>query len=115
MSDILIHDMEMPKNCAECRFCVNGFTDDVPMYECACQSYDNVSVLVDKAGQPFDFRPEWCPLIEVPPHGDLADKDKLIQEFIDSDLDHLQRDDWKEVIQIVADAPTIIEAEGSNT
>lgn len=53
-------------------------------------------------------------LIEVKePHGRLGDLDKLMAEFMDSDLDHLQRDDWKEVIQIVADAPTVIEAEGS--
>lgn len=114
MSDVLMRGIEIPKNCAECRFCVNGFTDDAPMYECACQSYDNVSVLVEKDGQPFDFRPEWCPLIELPPHGRLVDGDVLMTEVMDSDLDHLQRDDWKEVIQIVADAPTIIEAEGSN-
>jgi hypothetical protein len=58
-------------------------------------------------------RPDWCPLVEVKePHGDLTDKDKLMQEFMDSDLDHLQRDDWKEVIQIVEDAPIVIEAEG---
>lgn len=37
----------------------------------------------------------------------LIDGDKLLIEFMDSDLDHLQRDDWKEVIQIVQDAPTI--------
>ena len=48
---------------------------------------------------------------EIQSHGDLADKDKLTKEFMDSDLDHLQRDDWKEVIQIVSDAPTVIEAE----
>ena len=42
----------------------------------------------------------------------MTDKDKLMQEFIDSDLDHLQRDDWKEVIQIVSDAEVVIEAEG---
>ena len=54
-------------------------------------------------------------VIEVKePHGDLADKDKLIQEFMDSDLDHLQRDDWKEVIQIVSDAEVVIEAEGND-
>ena len=35
------------------------------------------------------------------------DADALMTELMDSDLDHLQRDDWKEVIQIVADAPTI--------
>ena len=37
----------------------------------------------------------------------LIDADALMTEFMDSDLDHLQRDDWKEVIQIVTDAPTI--------
>ena len=59
---------------------------------------------------------EYCPLVEIPtPHGDLVDKDKLMQEFMDSDLDHLQRDDWKEVIQIVSDADVVIEAEGSET
>ena len=42
------------------------------------------------------------------PHGRLGDLDKLMTEFMDSDLDHLQRDDWREVIQIVADAQTII-------
>ena len=70
-------------------------------------------MLVEKDGQPFDFRPEWCPLIELPQHGRLIDADALMIEVMDSDLDHLQRDDWKEVIQIVEDAQTIIEAEGS--
>lgn len=65
MSNILIKGMEMPENCDKCRFCVNGFTDDAPMYECGVQSYDNVSVLVESDGKPFDFRPDWCPLVEV--------------------------------------------------
>ena len=37
----------------------------------------------------------------------LIDADALMTEFMDSDLDHLQRDDWKEVIQIVQDAQTV--------
>lgn len=110
---ILIRSMEIPTSCDKCRFCVNGFTDDAPSYECAVQSYENVSVLVESGGKPFDFRPDWCPLTELPTHGRLGDLDKLITEFMDSDLDHLQRDDWKEVIQIVSDAETVIEAEGS--
>ena len=61
---VLIKDIRIPESCLECRFCVNGFTDNAPMYECACQSYDNVSVLVDDHGKPFDFRPDWCPLVE---------------------------------------------------
>lgn len=61
----------------------------------------------------FESQYEHCPLVEIPtPHGRLGDLDKLMTEFMDSDLDHLQRDDWKEVIQIVADAETVIEAEG---
>ena len=63
---ILIRDMEIPTSCDKCRFCVNGFTDAAPMYECAVQSYENVSVLVESDGKPFDFRPEWCPLVDVP-------------------------------------------------
>ena len=85
---ILIRDMEMPTSCDKCRFCVNGFTDDAPMYECAVQSYENVSVLVESGGKPFDFRPDWCPLIELPPHGRLGDLDKLwdrMYNYIDNE------------------------------
>ena len=61
----------------------------------------------------FNERFKDCPLVEVKePHGRLGDLDKLMTEFIDSDLDHLQRDDWREVIQIVSDAETVIEVEG---
>lgn len=89
---ILIKDMEMPRNCYECKVWFECF-DEKP---------------------PFNMIKSVCPLVEVKePHGDLVDKDKLMKEFMDSDLDHLQRDDWKEVIQIVADAPTVIEAERS--
>ena len=35
---VLVRNMEMPKNCAECRFCVNGFTDDAPIV----QTFQNV-------------------------------------------------------------------------
>jgi hypothetical protein len=64
----------------------------------------------------MERRPKGCPLVEVKePHGDLVDRDKLMVDVMDRDLDHLQRDDWKEVIQIVEDAPTVIEAEGSET
>ena len=122
---VLIKGIGIPESCAECRFCVNGFTDDAPMYECACQSYDNVSVLVDKDGQPFDFRPEWCPLIEVPtPHGRLGDLDKLwdrMYNYIDNegakgpfgDNDFMIHRD--SACELVEDALTIIEGEGGDT
>ena len=101
---ILIKGMETPQKCGQCKL----FHAEQPMYCMAVEGHRTV-------GAPYGMpRPDWCPLIEVKePHGDLVDKDKLMKEFMDSDLDHLQRDDWKEVIQIVSDAPTVIEAEGS--
>ena len=100
-----IKGMEIPKRCGLCPC----FHAEHPMY---CQA-----VKADKEKRivaPYELpRPDWCPLVEVKEfHGDLVDKDKLMQEFMDSDLDHLQRDDWKEVIQIVSDADVVIEAEG---
>lgn len=123
---ININGMKMPKNCEECRFCVNGFTDAAPMYECACESYENVSVLVDDYGKPFDFRPDWCPLIELPEkHGRLIDADALHVLF-ENQWHYLQCLNWDEnptaemkqtginwcINTLHDDAPTIIEAEG---
>ena len=102
---ILINDMEMPECCDKCRFCVNGFTDEAPMYECGVQSYDNVSVLVESGGKPFDFRPDWCPLIEVPtPHGRLIDADAIQDYNVET---------FGQRLLIIDTAPTVIEAERS--
>ena len=118
---VLIKGIGIPESCAECRFCVNGFTDDAPMYECACQSYDNVSVLVDKDGQPFDFRPEWCPLIEVQtPHGRLIDADAFVEDLTNSAdkvwnlLSPVTQQAIRRVCDDIKKYPTIIEAEGSD-
>lgn len=106
---ILIRGMEMPTSCDKCRFCVNGFTDDAPMYECAVQSYENVSVLVESGGKPFGFRPDWCPLVELPPHGRLGDLDELKTAFprCDNSMDIK----IASVRATINHAPTVIEAE----
>lgn len=120
---ILIRSMEIPTSCGKCRFCVNGFTDTAPMYECAAQSYENVSVLVESDGKPFDFRPDWCPLVEIPtPHGRLGDLDKLwdrMYNYIDNEGAKMPYGDNDFMIhrdsacELIEDAPTVIEAEGS--
>lgn len=121
---ILIRGMNMPTSCEKCRFCVNGFTDDAPMYECATQSYDNVSVLVEYSGKPFDFRPDWCPLLELPEkHGRLIDADELIRELASEHVGGLEAikkytnaDTWTSGLhtawRLIDDSPTVIEAEG---
>ena len=100
---ILIKNMEMPQRCGQCKL----YHAEYPMFCMAVEGHRTV-------GAPYGMqRPDWCPLIALPEkHGRLIDRDALRAELMDSDLDHLQRDDWKEVIQIVEDAPTIIEAEG---
>ena len=90
MSSILIKGMKIPERCGQCFLRVGN---------CKQRMY-------------MEHRPKGCPLVEVKePHGRLGDLDELMTEFMDSDLDHLQRDDWREVIQIVEDAPTVIEGE----
>lgn len=115
MSSVIVKGMGIPKSCAECRFCVNGFTDEAPMYECACESYENVSVLVDDNGKPLNVRPDWCSLIEVStPHGRLIDGDALFSEFERRGwFDNRDRDSVAE--DILLEMPTIIEAEGSES
>lgn len=60
-------------------------------------------------------RPERCPLIEVPPHGDLIDRDALEQDAQKRMLMCDKNDQFQkpyEVMRAIALAPTIIEAEG---
>lgn len=54
---------------------------------------------------------EWHEAVSVPPHGRLIDADALIVELMDRGVEGLQTDDWHEIQQAVADAPTIIPAE----
>ena len=123
---ILIKGMEIPTSCDKCRFCVNGFTDDAPMYECAVQSYENVSVLVESDGKPFGFRPDWCPLVEIPtPHGRLGDLDALYEEISNGNKAYngIEEYDGKypnignvdDCLDAIKYADTVIEAEGSET
>ena len=106
---VLIKGMEMPERCGRCHFVRWSNLHQTAWCKLAQEAcFENFSK--DYKNRRADF----CPLVDVStPHGRLGDLDKLVTEFMDSDLDHLQRDDWKEVIQIVEDAPTIIEAEGS--
>ncbi len=79
---VLVKGMDLPGKCNECQFCVNEFTEKAPVYECAALGAENVSVLVDDHGKPFDFRPDWCPLVEIPtPHGRLVDIDDAIESY----------------------------------
>ena len=71
---ILIKGMEMPEDCRDC---------PLEMYymncgETRCRA-ENKILAEDFKAIPFDGRPDWCPLVEVPAqHGDLIDIDSKI-------------------------------------
>lgn len=84
-------DMEMPDNCALC-----------PMWDAG-----NCLVATEAIICEYNKRPSDCPLVPVPPHGDLIDRDPFI-EFIKTHWDSY--DQW--FVEQLEARPTIIPAEG---
>ena len=110
-------NMEMPKSCYVCPFC------------------DYVSARCDAVkGNPYtpesryEKRADFCPLVPVPPHGDLIDRDALADVFRGfiamydscpfsqlSFPDKARRDELQSALAEVINAPTIIPAEEGET
>ena len=92
---VLIY-MEMPKSCFECKLLdyTDTFKCRVRFESLAGEHGINIS------------RPDWCPLIEIPPHGRLIDADALKQRTHYDDFDCLVLD-----ASDINAAPTIIEGE----
>lgn len=96
---ILIKGMEMPTHCIDCPFMVSRDGDD-----CILQSAE-----ANENFENWEQMKADCPLIPVPPHGDLIDRDALMKgegRYIISF--------GKEGIDVaeINRAPTIIPAEG---
>ena len=93
---VLIKGAKMPKNCQECDSL--GFSDIVGI-KCPCD-------------YSFEVVPNGCPLFEVPPHGDLIDRDKI---WLNDFEIVMCNGDYKEALQMqikkILDAPTVIEME----
>ena len=106
---ILIKALDMPKDCL---FCVAHRPDSVVSYaRCEINGREFTSVPIN-GKQVFeewvDGRPEWCPLIELPPHGRLIDADELRHKW-----KALKDGRWYKIIEVedLDNAPTVIEAE----
>ena len=94
---VLIKGMKMPSSCHEC---VAGF--GMSCFVCPPE---------EDGECPDKGRPSWCPLIELPPHGRLIDSDELPHYVPDVGYLSMEQKIFNEVI---ANAPTIIEAEGED-
>ena len=95
---VLIRGMEMPKSCYVCPFCdyVSARCDAVKRNPYTPESR-------------YEKRADFCPLVPVPPHGDLIDRDALsknitVEWFCGNKRMNVP---WR----AVENAPTVIEAE----
>ena len=90
---ILIKGMEMPEHCGYCRF-----------------RYDGICHALQKT----QYNKEDCPLVPVPPHGDLRGREWLIDIALHL-MNTAKNDDIsngvKWLLQYIIDAPTIIPAD----
>ena len=101
---VLIRGMEMPETCKLCY--LSEF--DPGFYAFVCKP---TGIRIDYDMAKIDRPRTICPLLPVSPHGRLGDLDALIVDLMDRGVESLQADDWYEIQQAVADAPTIIPAE----
>ncbi len=96
---VLINGIEMPDQCGSCPC----FHAEHPIY-CQAVKADKDKRIAAPYGLP---RPDWCPIVEVPPHGRLIDADAIALK--DGPYEY---DEWCEwALRQYQDAPTIIEAE----
>lgn len=116
---ILIKDMEMPKGCFDCPF-ERDYAFICSLTNKETRKHRKVHVVNE-----YEAMPEWCPLVEVPPHGRLIDADKLNGDLIKektrmAELAHIS-EDFKYMAQafglnkariLTMIQQTIIEAEG---
>lgn len=97
---VLIRGMNMPRNCLMCQFHgFGGYKNELIVCSLTGRSEGQLSNVPD------------CPLVEVPPHGRLIDRD-MFESFI---YERLSDPDYKtdafDILMAVYEMPTIIEAE----
>ena len=103
---VLIRGMKMPKSCDEC-----------PCYYETEGAWRNECEVLGKEYIADDYRPEWCPLVELPAeHGRLIDADAL-KDTLDY---YIREAGWSDEInealtwvrdEFIDHEPTVIEAE----
>lgn len=111
---VYINGMEMPVTCCHCP--LMGYDPDIEWVDGGRETQGAYICVL--TGELIDNtkREEHCPLVEIPPHGDLIDRAELwvgINKICDrrdagiiTDLACLQQ-----ILSVVRHAPTIIEAE----
>ena len=117
---VIVKNMEMPKNCRTCPMLFDG------------HSYRWCNITGESLGieETDNGRNEYCPLIELPPHGRLIDADKFKADYsMKNDCTECEKElrgsirscgynmiySKMDFCGWLDDAEVVIEAEGSET
>lgn len=101
---VLIKGMKMPKEgCKDCPLVKRGQVFDI----CPFLNKREVNGNVERGGKPYE-----CPIVELPDHGDLIDRSRLIGGFVDWYIQEspMYLGDSKVVAETIGDAMKAIEA-----
>ncbi len=104
---VLIRGEKMPKSCGECQSTLGLFSSKCPLFKDFPKKFDYDSEIGNKG------RYAGCPLVEIPPHGDLIDRNKLIKslghewDVCMDDTEFTNKIVWK----TIENEPTVIESE----
>ena len=104
---VYIKGMEMPKNCDECPLLTEDEDYDVCFVRKRRVMWEWEH---DRGLKVIHPKPDWCPLIEVPPHSDLIDINALKLAIVN--VDYVNKHDYlKGVLNAINNAPTVIESD----
>lgn len=104
---VLVKDMTMPKDCPMCPMAHwNVFN----MFS-GCEAVpDKKYAIRDPEYANSDHRPAWCPLVDVPPHGDLVERQTALDACFDG-----WNNSASDCATNIRSIPTIIPAEEGET
>ena len=117
--DVLIKNMGYPQSCGVCRLKYNEYLKmmDEDKYGTKTRSVSKVFHVCHLVGHDVtEFadsgkRCPDCPLIEVPPHGDLIDRDELLTDLADRMcVDDMLDGIYQPSIDRINEAKTVLEA-----
>ena len=97
---VIVKGVNIPKNCLECKF------TDSEWGVCVLDQPN------ERAPEDYMKRSDWCPLTQIPPHGDLIDRREAIIDANERAYDFwLSDDEVNATIQFLKEQPTIIPAD----
>lgn len=101
---VIVKGMEMPPSCYFCGLADTSFI--------RCEAFSPTKLLEDDCEE---RRPDWCPLIELPPHGRLIDVDYLKEHLYQCEINgrplHRMFTEIDELFDVIDNVPTVLEAE----